>query len=432
MSIRIAVVSDLHLGADAAALVKPVSGSGRARSYAVDGPQVDAFKRAVGEVDYLVLLGDVFDLSMVSFEEAWEATGLFLRELTGLTSSIVYVPGNHDFTMWHYLEQDINVTNRIRAGGNPRPFRYSVPGVIDGAASSAAGACRLVGVWANAAGDYDGGYFAPLWSGPGRQFFVAYPNVYVLNGHGSPTLLTHGQYFDPLWSMLGALCLACADRYLPNAVDGEYTLSEFVQVNMPFSILDSSAIGQAGIFADLAQQITEDVSSGRFAKVEDIKAKALRLIDDKLKFDGWFSRVKEWGSDKVLAWVSDKIDDKIEALKTESARRYNAHYVKDRKAEIQDYLRISQRDFAALPGGAPGAFERLIFGHTHVPTVESEVARHQFRGNADAPATTRCQNTGGWIRGGGGDYSATAAILDGGVWSMVPVENGTVGRAFAI
>jgi hypothetical protein len=307
-----------------------------------------------------------------------------------------------------------------------------VSGIIDANAASAKDACTLEGVWANDQGRFDGGYFAELWNGEDRQFYVAYPNVYVLNGGGAATLLTHGQYFDPLWSMLGSLCLQCADTYLKNAVDGEYTLSEFVQVNYPFSILDSSAIGQAGIFADLAQQLAEDVAQGQFVKVEQIKGKLLALIDEKIRFDGWFARFKEWGSDKILHWIGGKIDDKIEELKSKKTRRYNVNYVKERKAEIQDYLQISQRDLQRLVPGAEPAFLRMIFGHTHVPTRASEVTKHQFRGNASSSLTTRCQNTGGWIKGDDGRYQATVAVLDGGAWSMVPVEDGKTGPAFPL
>jgi predicted phosphodiesterase len=55
--------------------------------------------RAIGKVDYLVLLGDIVDFSVASYREAYRQARCFFRRLQddGLAEEIVYVPGNHDF-----------------------------------------------------------------------------------------------------------------------------------------------------------------------------------------------------------------------------------------------------------------------------------------------------------------------------------------------
>lgn len=58
-----------------------------------------ALRDAVGSVDYLVLLGDIIDLSVASYEDAYRDARAFFAALQrdGLAREVVYVPGNHDF-----------------------------------------------------------------------------------------------------------------------------------------------------------------------------------------------------------------------------------------------------------------------------------------------------------------------------------------------
>ncbi len=112
----IAVASDLHLGDPNSYLAKPEG--------------IRAFVEAIGEVEQIILLGDVLDLSIASFGEAWKAAKPFFDALHNCTKRILYVPGNHDFSLWQYLEHDVMVTQRIRNGLSPEPFRYSVPAIV--------------------------------------------------------------------------------------------------------------------------------------------------------------------------------------------------------------------------------------------------------------------------------------------------------------
>jgi 3',5'-cyclic AMP phosphodiesterase CpdA len=92
---RIAVLSDTHFGDDFCTLVRPGPDGGPAEP----GPGYAVLRRAVGPVDYLVLLGDILDLSVASDEDAYGAAKAFFTALQrdGLARELVYVPGNHDF-----------------------------------------------------------------------------------------------------------------------------------------------------------------------------------------------------------------------------------------------------------------------------------------------------------------------------------------------
>lgn len=111
---RIAVVSDTHFGDDLCTLVRPGPGGGAAEP----GPGHLTLRRAVGHVDYLVLLGDVIDLSVASYEDAYRAAKAFFVALLrdGLAREIVYVPGDHDFDIWNVVEQQVNVINQVKQG----------------------------------------------------------------------------------------------------------------------------------------------------------------------------------------------------------------------------------------------------------------------------------------------------------------------------
>lgn len=426
---RFAVLSDLHLGAQLSAL-NPVPGPSGSSAF---DSLIQAIKPECGKLDYLVLLGDIFDLSMVSFRDAWaSAQGFFsLLDAHNITDKIIYVPGNHDFTMWHYFEQDIHVTRRTQAVPSvlPEEFCYSVPGFLNPAAGLV---LPTVGQGNSKGQPLQGGFFRGIWSGPGKEFAVVYPNLYVIGSTGA-TLLTHGQYFDGFWNFLGNLCLKGADRFLDNAVAGELTISELVQVNYPTSVLDASAIGQAGIFSKLAQAVTKDVSSGDFSKVEMIKYALLKELDDAWKFKGFGSSVKEWMSDKVVDAADRILEGFIEKFKEEKGSRYNSDYVKSHLEEIRSYLRMSTRELEKQSAFGKRPIERLIFGHTHIPSgadQKDECVRMDA-----ASGEVLCRNTGGWITNSSGEFHAGVALFDSAnnkEWIMRGVDSKGVGSGFEI
>jgi metallophosphoesterase superfamily enzyme len=115
---RLAVVSDTHFGDALCTLVQPGPGG-----EPVPGPGYEALRRAVGRVDYLVLLGDILDLSLAPYEDAFRDAKVFFTALQqdGLARELVYVPGNHDFDVWNVVEHQVSVINQLKQGELPRP-----------------------------------------------------------------------------------------------------------------------------------------------------------------------------------------------------------------------------------------------------------------------------------------------------------------------
>lgn len=108
---RLVVVSDMHFGNDYGALNTAFN-----RKRLIDGI------RALGQVDELVLLGDVFDFWTTSLSNALEQS----RELIGAlfklenVGRMIYIPGNHDHHVvrLYHAEQ---VSARLRTGDHQPP-----------------------------------------------------------------------------------------------------------------------------------------------------------------------------------------------------------------------------------------------------------------------------------------------------------------------
>jgi len=88
---RIVVLSDLHFGDDSALLV---------REGLVE--RLFAELSALGDIDMLVLLGDVWDLWSAGFAEAARASAPFFAALSawGIPQDYLLVAGNHDYHLW--------------------------------------------------------------------------------------------------------------------------------------------------------------------------------------------------------------------------------------------------------------------------------------------------------------------------------------------
>jgi 3',5'-cyclic AMP phosphodiesterase CpdA len=399
---RIAVVSDTHLGDDLCTLVRPGPGGGPAGR----GPGYVALRRAIGHADYLVLLGDVIDFSVASYEDAYRAAKAFFVALQrdGLAREIVYVPGNHDFDIWNVVEHQVNVINQVKHGALPRPFKRAVPGVID--VRERHPHLRLPDVparpeWHSNRTDYGGLFLDHITlgvpEGDGRRavgelltFDFAYPNLYLVTAEGESVLLTHGHYFDAYWTFLGEWAVRLAGDDLPQERPGELTVGELVGVNFPFHQLASSGIGQAQPLTAVARRLQLELSANRtdrlrryLARLEDaVASRSLPL----------FSRlVRRWLFRRAGAMVVAALADEEQARFSRSfltrppVRERFQRYYRRCLAEIE---RLRREHGLDLPPP-----RHVVFGHTHqpIPWGSDELAD-----TVDGYAVRFC-NTGGWL-----------------------------------
>jgi hypothetical protein len=149
--------------------------------------------------------------------------------------------------MWHTVEYQVNIINRIQNKQPANPLKMSVPVIIDDRKSSSLYGLTLHNVRAHTARNTPkyGGLFLDKLTIPNVVFNFGYPNLYLIN-EKETVIVTHGQYFDFYWSFLGKWALKIIKGDLDIKDYSLLNLVETVGINLPTSQLACSSVGQAG------------------------------------------------------------------------------------------------------------------------------------------------------------------------------------------
>jgi hypothetical protein len=400
---KVAVISDTHFGDPASVLIERTPSGGYR-----PGRRYDAFLAAAGsDNDYLVLLGDILDFSIASYADAIRVAKAFFLQIQRdhVAHECIYIPGNHDFDIWHTVEYETNIINRLRDHQPPRPFRLSVPGVLDLRAQTPfANAFRLVGVSAKADPGlprYAGLFLDDITrpDGPEIPFNFAYPNLYVVIDDGSSLLFTHGQYLEGWWSLAGEWLVKLAGDDL--RVDRPFSLRNFVALNFPLSQLACSGVGQAGPLTNVVRAVGREAKEHNTKRIRVYADRLHKEIDGRLHL-GW---LKGLLFDKAFAWAEDRALGSIGRMED---ARYSEEFI--HSAEVIErflaYFASSVEEVKELNANGysiplPGTF---VFGHTHQPIPWTD-PRPPFATpdpGVGVPGVT-LYNTGGWLARKEGD-----------------------------
>jgi predicted phosphodiesterase len=396
---RVAVISDTHFGDPLSTLA-----ASRPRDEeAVIGPAYEPLARAIGNVDYLILLGDILDFSVASYAEAYRQARCFFRRLSedGVAREIIYVPGNHDFDVWHTVEHQVNVINRLVQGQLPRAFKRSVPGVIDD--RRAGQKFALPDVVPQRGPDEPQAHYGSLYfdditressqgrlSGRQLTFNFAYPNLYLVTDAGESLLLTHGHYFEAFWSVAAEWTALLA--YDDLELEGDkMSLREVVGINLPFHQLACTGIGQARPLSTIARKIQREVVQGRTATIE----KYFDRLEERARSD----RNQSWPRRKLLAaavrWSKRRL---LRVVQTLEHTRFSAEFLSrpSVRERFRQYYRYSIAEIERLRAEHGIQIPRpahVVFGHTHQPIPwEAE----ELADVVDGFPVSFC-NTGGWL-----------------------------------
>ncbi|HMA94651.1 MAG TPA: metallophosphoesterase, partial [Polyangiaceae bacterium] len=429
---RIALLSDTHFGDPMCSLAAPTE----AGQYVL-GPAYPQFRAAVGsDLDYLVLVGDIFDFSVANYGEAYRAAKPFFQQIAtdgtlkrrgGIPAAqLIYLPGNHDFDVWHQVEYEVNVMRRMHARKLPRSFRWSVPGVMDLRRNVRRPTFTLPHVMRDDGSTEYGGLFlddltctddAESSDEHRFPFCVAFPNLYLLTDDFS-ALVTHGHYLEPYWSLVGEIAPLIAGHDL--GVSDPLTVRQLVALNLPLNQLACSGLGQAGPLTSIVREVQREVKNGYFERVERYVARLDQRVLDDLADYGW-ADPREWISDFIIRFASSKLLDFIKLGKT---TRYDAEFLTTARQRrgFGKYMLACQAELATLCSDFSLADEaevqplsRLMYGHTHLPvawgargcTLESDAGQ------------ISCTNFGGWLHR---EPSEAGANLEGA--EVVIIENG--------
>lgn len=408
---RLAIISDLHLG-DEHCQLAPMIGGKPAHGTT---ERLRKLQEAIGgKVDYLILAGDVLDFSIASYEEAFAAARQFFGQIQNMATSIIYLPGNHDFDIWHTVEYEVNIIKQVSEGGRPRLFRWSVPAVIDDRAGARNPEQILPSVRFRKGDGYPyGGLFLDKLlgkEGGELNFMFAYPNLYLITPEGATILVTHGQYFDGYWSMtLELLSRVCDDDL---KVSTPPSLEQVAAVNFPLSQLACSGVGQSGPLTEVVKGVLKEVKVSGAMKKLDRTITYLDRAGDIVRNDLLVPKGILGGLGKMLigfawGWVRGKVINGLEGLEP---MRNKPKFLtdKDVRVRFKNYLASSGKEIEALNHDyhrdIPEAIDYVIFGHTHerVPWKPDRPPNSDFDFRA-GERTVRLFNTGGWINKDVGD-----------------------------
>jgi UDP-2,3-diacylglucosamine pyrophosphatase LpxH len=403
--VRVAILSDSHFGDDLCTLV--VESPGEPPRL---GPAYPALARAVGRADYVVLLGDVLDFSVASFEKAYRHAKVFFTALQsdGLAGQLIYIPGNHDFDIWNIVEHQVNVINQLKQGELPRAFKRSVPGVIDDRRGEATGGLVLPRVTPKPEWHDNGTKYGNLFldhitrvrssrrgvRSEGRKltFNFVYPNLYLVSDTGESVLLTHGHYFEAYWALASDWLVRIAGDALAVETPGQLNLQELVGMNLPLNQLACTGIGQAEPLTALVRRLQRDIEAGRLADVARFLDRLeARILADRSGLSRIrraaeryvVRRIKQW----VLAWLA-----------THPQARYSRLFLSQPavRERFRRYYRHSLNELSQLAGQhgiRVPVPSHVVFGHTHQPIPWGT---DELVDDIDGHAVRFC-NTGGWL-----------------------------------
>jgi predicted phosphodiesterase len=403
--VRVAILSDTHFGDDLCTLVvEPPKGPPAL------GPAYPALARAVGRADYVVLLGDVLDFSVASFEKAYRHAKVFFTALQadGLARQLIYIPGNHDFDIWNIVEHQVNVINQLKQGELPRAFKRSVPGVIDDRRSDAADGLVLPRVTPNPEWHDTGAKYGNLFldnitrvkstrrgvRSEGRKltFNFVYPNLYLVSDSGESVLVTHGHYFEAYWALASDWLMRIASDALAVETPGQLNLQELVGMNLPLNQLACTGIGQAEPLTALVRKVQRDVGAGRLGEVAlFLDRLEARILDDRAGASRIRRAAERYVVRRIKLWV-------LGALAAHPQARYSRLFLSrpSVRERFRRYYRHSLNELSQLSrdhGIDVPPPSHVVFGHTHQPIPWGE---DELVDDIDGHTLRFC-NAGGWL-----------------------------------
>lgn len=386
---KLSVISDTHIGDPESTLVKLDESRNP-----IDGNNLSSLIEALGkDNDYLIFLGDIMDFAVNDYGDVYRMGAYFFTRLKNehVAKRFVYIPGNHDYNIWDTIEHQSNVINQINSNQNVRPFKMSVPLLLDDRTGiNENDRIKLAGVHKRSSEEPYGGMFLDYLI-PGNKpgtpgyipFIIAFPNVYLFTDNES-FLMTHGQYLESYWSMTAEVFRIIKDIKHP------FSMKEYIAVNFPLCQLGSTGIGQAGPLTAAVFETEKDITSGKCVLIRKYILEILEyLVPHKLpKFIRkiLFNVIAD-SAIKRLRGIrnSDYISDLTSKKDADTTKRFNDYM----DSSIEELLLLETDSSLALRATAPDTF---LFGHTHVPVNSSDNITYKYNGKR-----IKLLNSGGWL-----------------------------------
>lgn len=403
---RIAMLSDIHFGDPMSVMAFK---DPQDRNIYL-GNRYEEFKAAITRtfkgqpLDYLVLMGDILDFSIAHYSEAYEIGKFFFQQLIADNllqkigdkyGQIIYIPGNHDFDMWHTVEYQVNIINKIQHKQPASPLKMSVPVIIDSRKQSPLYGLTLHNVRASNAKNTPkyGGLFLDQLTTPNIIFDFGFPNLYLIN-ENETVIVTHGQYFDFYWSFLGEWGLKIINGDLNIKDHALLNLVETVGINLPTSQLGCASVGQAGPLTDVILNLEHDLKEHEVKRMDTYLTRIRKEIKKKIK------KITGFLFNYASRYIQKQI---LKKLKHSEPTRYRIQFLKDPKVKNRfiQYYRSTIYEISELKnkyGIDIPTPAKVIFGHTHQPIPWDDPLKLTIPQSEKTPRhAIKIYNTGGWL-----------------------------------
>lgn len=401
---KIVITSDTHFGDGTSQLAAFDSNRNP-----VLGPKYPEFREACGtNNDYLVLLGDVIDVAIKDYKDAYNVAKVFFKQIAKdeITKRILYVPGNHDYDLWHTVEYQTNIIKRITdpTKKDISLFKMSVPAVLDDRKDRTGPEIYMANVTRRTDGITPyGGLFLDFLVDKELEFYVAFPNVYLITDQEECILMTHGQYFQLFWSLLSDYAPIVFGENL-KVGEPPLTIKNLAHLNFPLSILSSSGVGQAGPLSDVIRKIQYDF------KAHDSKI-IMGYVDNFEKALGKEVFKYQWYNPlhwliKIGIFLAKRGLKKWIEKRPESSPKKDEEweYKPDTQRKMIDYYKSCEKEIQGLNKennlNIPANPATVIFGHSHRPIGAEDSKRLVIQPLNEPKKDVTMFNTGGWLEEG--------------------------------
>jgi len=365
------VISDLHLG--------KVDGYHFSRDsrYADNRKTLFTLLKSFGQVDEIILNGDILDLAMAGLDVVYAELKVFFQLLAevGNHRRIVYLPGNHDHHFWRMLGEQIQIHGNIM-DGKPPPGHDQY-------------ACRFVDQRYSSLNPVHAPHiiFPHLWpralSMP--EFVIKYPHHLVkVPSSNTNYMITHGHFLEDLFKPVNYLIE-------PNRLAQLEAFNNVWLEAFDYYLGHSDELSNQG--RELEKRFLEGGKEAK-EKVSAILDSVYRNMKKTIGFRFPMTCLVRFVLKQVLKLVPKEkmgqsimrgaeVNDKL----ITSIQEYIEKYILNRYQGSHESKECPQSSGKEIP--TPFSF---IFGHTHIPFSD-----HLEIDGLNYPI----HNTGGWIRSDG-------------------------------
>ncbi len=416
---RVVVMSDLHLGEEECVLNNDDFASSdfkylNRRFYSNNLKTVKDLKEKrkknlanlreelnkLGEIDELILLGDIFDFSLASIEEAYNNARRFFGAIFDESPAppikeITYIAGNHDHHQWSQIFERYVVTNNIK---NPPDRNEYLRWFVDQDATAAFPA-NLRKTFLND--------LLPV--GSQTTINVRYPHAMREVG-GKNYYLTHGHYLQKTFRPVGQLIRP-------------HSLGELEAFNCLWLEAVWYNLGQAGRLSFIIERIYEPRKDDEvfWEELDKVIGDILFRIGPSSFFLRPISWIGKWGLKRYIMsslkrgkGTGDQTNkDSLKDIAKSDLRDLDTAEIRD---DVRNYIKNDLLQFVKL--SQPFTF---VYGHTHKTTglknsktmeITIEISGKEYP----------LENTGAWLEEGKEENAGFFVIDNKGLrWIHMPV-----------